>query len=203
MRRRAHQGRTAVKPPTPVDAQRASARHGWEEGGAESEASGPKAGTLGKCDGQRTKEQRGARTPAHAKVGGAMVLAGQACCRFSRFIRPIPLIRLSWVRCPSQRKHKAGGVLRCKQRCQLRGAWAAARAGLEARVNREQRGRGTNRDPGLDGKREQKRRPPRVGSESGSMMQQGEKTGRAWRVGEPADAPGGSEREQRSERPPT
>ena len=48
-------------------------------GGAESEASGPKAATLGKCDGQRTKEQRGARSPAHAKVGGATVLAGLAC----------------------------------------------------------------------------------------------------------------------------
>ena len=30
-------------------------------------------------DGQRTKEQRGARTPAHAKVGGATVLPGLAC----------------------------------------------------------------------------------------------------------------------------
>ena len=92
--------RTAVKPPTPLTgpSRRAKARSG--RGGAESEASGPKAATLGKhvcarapgwpdvcgrwCDGQRTKEQRGARTPAHAKVGGAMVLAGQACCRFSR-----------------------------------------------------------------------------------------------------------------------
>ena len=93
-----------------------------DEGGAESEASEPKAAILGKhvcarapgwpdacerwCDGQRTKEQRGARTPAHAKVGGAMVLAGQACCRFSRFIRPIPLIQLSWVRCPSPEKRE-------------------------------------------------------------------------------------------------
>ena len=113
----ARRGRTAVKPPTPLTgpSRRAKARPG--RGGAESEASGPKAATLGKhvcarapgwpdvcgrwCDGQRTKEQRGARTPAHAKVGGAMVLAGQACCRFSRFIRPIPLRPLGWVRCPS------------------------------------------------------------------------------------------------------
>ena len=116
----ARRGRTAVKPPTPLTgpSRRAKARSG--RGGAESEASGPKAATLGKhvcarapgwpdvcgrwCDGQRTKEQRGARTPAHAKVGGAMVLAGQACCRFSRFIRPIPLIQLSLVRCSSPRR---------------------------------------------------------------------------------------------------
>ena len=96
--------RTAVKPPTPFDAQAECKRHAWVEGGAESEASGPKAAALGKRDGQRTKEQRGARTPAHAKVGGAMVLAGQACCRFSRFIRPIPLIQLSLVRCSSPRR---------------------------------------------------------------------------------------------------
>ena len=128
----ARRGRTAVKPPTPLTgpSRRAKARSG--RGGAESEASGPKAATLGKhvcarapgwpdvcgrwCDGQRTKEQRGARTPAHAKVGGAMILAGQACCRFSRFIRPIPLRPLGWVRCPSlaqrKREHAAGGVLR-------------------------------------------------------------------------------------------
>ena len=72
--------RTAVKPPTPFDAQAECKRHAWVEGGAESEASGPKAAALGKRDGQRTKEQRGARTPAHAKVGGATApLAGLAC----------------------------------------------------------------------------------------------------------------------------
>ena len=110
-------GRTAVKPPNPVDGPehacgvllgtrgepspkpRDPRQRPWGSTLRALRQGGQRLGRW--CDGQRTKEQRGARTPAHAKVGGAMVLAGQACCRFSRFIRPIPLRPLGWVRCPS------------------------------------------------------------------------------------------------------
>ena len=72
-----------------------------------------------------------------------MVLAGQACCRFSRFIRPIPLRPLGWVRCPSlaqrKREHAAGGVLRFELALPFAEA-AAPRPDVFAaawRVNRE------------------------------------------------------------------
>jgi hypothetical protein len=45
--------RTAVKTPTPAEARGQCKRHAWEEGGAESEASGPKAATLGKHESAR------------------------------------------------------------------------------------------------------------------------------------------------------
>ena len=94
-------GRTAVKPPNPVDGPehacgvllgtrgepspkpRDPRQRPWGSTLCALRQGGQRLGRW--CDGQRTKEQRGARTPAHAKVGGAMVLAGQACCRFSRF----------------------------------------------------------------------------------------------------------------------
>ena len=124
--------RTAVKPPNPVDGPehacgvllgtrgepspkpRDPRQRPWGSTLRALRQGGQRLGRW--CDGQRTKEQRGARTPAHAKVGGVTVLAGLACSRFSRFIRPIPLRPLGWVRCPSlaqrKREHAAGGVLR-------------------------------------------------------------------------------------------
>ena len=89
-------GRTAVKPPNPVDGPehacgvllgtrgepspkpRDPRQRPWGSTLRALRQGGQRLGRW--CDGQRTTEQRGARTPAHAKVGGAMVLAGQACC---------------------------------------------------------------------------------------------------------------------------
>ena len=88
-------GRTAVKPPNPVDGPehacgvllgtrgepspkpRDPRQRPWGSTLRALRQGGQRLGRW--CDGQRTKEQRGARTPAHAKVGGARVLAGLAC----------------------------------------------------------------------------------------------------------------------------
>ena len=134
--RSVRRGRTAVKPPNPVDGPehacgvllgtrgepspkpRDPRQRPWGSTLRALRQGGQRLGRW--CDGQRTKEQRGARTPAHAKVGGVTVLAGLACSRFSRFIRPINAQPLSWVRCPSRKRARAptdlavGGARRAK-----------------------------------------------------------------------------------------
>ena len=77
--------RTAVNPPEPSPKPR-DPRQRPGEARVRATRQGGQASSDPGVTGSAPKSSGGPNTPAHAKVGGVMVLAGLACCRFSRKI---------------------------------------------------------------------------------------------------------------------